>query len=262
MELTEVWTNATEKERLLPSGPRTAPMNPSPSDASSPPGSTRGAVVAIVAGAIVLGGLGFAAHLSRLADPAAEGQPPGLRGQPVTETISRPDFVLPDTDGAPFDFREETEGKLALLFFGYTHCPDACPVHLANLAAVLDDLSFTDRHRVRVVFVTTDPARDDPRRIRTWLGRFDRRFTGLRGRVEDVDRILSGLGLPSVAAGVPDADGEYVVGHAAQVLAFTPDGLLRATYPFGTRQTDWAHDLPRLLHVNPDEASGDPSAER
>lgn len=169
----------------------------------------------------------------------------GLRGTVLPEPLPKPDFTLPDAHGRPFPFREETEGRLALLFFGYTHCPDVCPVHMASLAAVLADLPYQTRRRIRVVFVSTDPERDTPERLREWLGRFDARFVGLRGPLEEVNRIQAHLKLPPAVRGDPSA-GDYLVGHAAQVIAFTPDGLGRVAYPFGTRQADWAHDLPRL----------------
>jgi protein SCO1/2 len=172
----------------------------------------------------------------------------------MLEPGPRPDFTLTDTRGRPYDFRKETEGKVALLFFGYARCPDVCPVQMAGMAAVLRDLPWEVRDRIEVVFVTTDPERDTPDRLRDWLSGFDPAFVGLRGKIEEVNRIQAGLDLPpsvrlSEAPGDGDAyevDDSYEIGHAAQVLAFTPDDRMRLAYPFGTRQADWKHDLPRL----------------
>ncbi len=171
----------------------------------------------------------------------------GFRGV-MLEPGPRPDFTLTDTRGRPFDFRRETDGKVALLFFGYTHCPDVCPVQMAGIAAVLRDLPWEIRDRIEVVFVTTDPARDTPDRLRDWLSGFDPAFVGLRGGIEEVNRIQAGLDLPpSVRLSAAPLDRvSYEVGHAAQVLAFAPDDRMRLAYPFGTRQADWKHDLPRL----------------
>ncbi|HEU5170512.1 MAG TPA: SCO family protein, partial [Gemmatimonadales bacterium] len=145
--------------------------------------------------------------------------------------------------------RRDTRGAVTLLFFGYTHCPDVCPVHMANLAAVLDRLPTQIADRVRVVFVTTDPERDTPARLREWLGAFDARFIGLTGPPEQLERAQIAAGvLPAVR---DTAAGEnYSVGHAAQVIAYTADGLGRVMYPFGTRQADWEHDLPRLVRAS------------
>ena len=196
----------------------------------------------------VLLALGLTAQRSRGGAGADDG---GLTGVVLPEPVPKPAFTLHDTEGQPFRFREQTAGKLALLFFGFTHCPDICPVHMANLAEVLRDLPRETREQIVVIFVSADPERDTPERLREWLDAFDRRFIGLRGSLEEVNAILAELRLAPVVHGQPDADGDYVVGHPAQILAFTPDGLLRAVYPFGTRQADWAQDLPRLLRFTP-----------
>jgi protein SCO1/2 len=158
--------------------------------------------------------------------------------------------------GGPWDFRRETEGYVTLLFFGYTHCPDVCPVHMANLGAVLDRLPSEVSNRVKVVFVTTDPARDTPERLRKWLGGFSPYFIGLTGTADQLTRaqIAAGL-LPAAPDTADSAKADYSVGHAAQVLAYTRDNLERVEYPAGTRQEDWAHDLPLLVRVTPDTTS-------
>ena len=187
-------------------------------------------------------------------DPKA-GALRGLHGVVLTPTKPKPDFTLTDTDGRPFHFAADTRGLVTLLYFGYTNCPDVCPQHLVNLAGALKRMSPSDQAKVRVVFVTTDPARDTPERLRGWLNNFDKRFVGLSGSVDSVNAIETRLGLPqSQAEPMPKmAMGphpmSYGVGHAAQVLAFSPDDSLRAEYPGGFTMDDWANDLPRLLKV-------------
>ncbi len=170
-----------------------------------------------------------------------------FQGEPLPILIERPDFTLTDTEGRPYSFLEETRGRVALLFFGYTWCPDICPIHMANIGQALKTIPTEDRHRLEVVFVSTDPARDTPERIREWLDVFDPSFVGLRGTLEEVNRIQNQVGLPASLLDEPDEDGNYLVGHAASVLAFSADGPARLRYPFGTRQAAWAHDLPRLI---------------
>lgn len=124
-----------------------------------------------------------------------------------------------------------------------------------NIAGALKRMSPADQEKVRVVFVTTDPARDTPERLRGWLNNFDRRFIGVSGSIDTVNAIETRLGLPqSQAEAMPKMEMgphpmTYGVGHAAQVLAFTPDDSLRAEYPGGFTMDDWANDLPRLLKV-------------
>lgn len=173
----------------------------------------------------------------------------GFRGVVLPEPIAKADFTLSDTEGRAFDFREQTDGYLTFLFFGYTNCPDICPVHMANLGALLRRFPHDVRSRVRVVFVTTDPERDSPSAIRRWLDTFDPTFIGLTGSVEEIDRVQRAFGVqPARRDEDADDDGDYGVGHAAQVIAFTPDDIGRVVYPFGTRQADWMVDIPKLLN--------------
>lgn len=174
------------------------------------------------------------------------GDPSPYRGAVLPTPRPKVDFTLLATDTTPYDFRRETDGYVTLLLFGYTHCPDICPLHLSNIAAVLHKLPPSVANQVRVVFVTTDGERDTPQRIRAWLDQFDREFVGLRGSLEQVNAIQHAVGLPSAIIDTTDT-GEYVVSHAAQVIAYTKDDLAHIVYPFGTRQADWAHDLPRLV---------------
>jgi protein SCO1/2 len=177
--------------------------------------------------------------------------PSGLAGPTLGQAIPKPDFTLTATDGTPFNFREATKGRVTLLFFGYTHCPDVCPVHLANIAAALQTLGPDVQRKVEVVFVTTDPDRDTPEVIRSWLDKFDPSFVGLRGSLEEVNAIQRGLklGEASREPQLTPADTSYSVGHAAIVLAFTPDDSAHVVYPFGVRQADWAKDLAILTKL-------------
>ena len=158
----------------------------------------------------------------------------------------KPNFVLTDTEGRPFPFRDSTEGSMTLLFFGYTNCPDVCPVHMANIAAALHKLPDNVARQVKVVFVTTDPERDTPEVIRAWLDHFDTRFIGLTGTQAEVDSAQVAMRIPpAYREEIPGAP--YQVGHSAHVIAFTKDGMARYALPFGTRQSEWAQEIPRLV---------------
>lgn len=171
-----------------------------------------------------------------------------FRGVMLNTPLDKPSFTLTDVNGHPFDFRAATEGKVGLLFFGYTHCPDICPLHMANIAAVLRQMPHEERSRVVTVFVTTDPERDTPERLREWLGKFDPSFVGLTGTPDEIARVQELFGLrQAFREYLPNADSaNYYVAHAAQVYAFAQDGKAYLVYPFGIRQEDWANDLPRL----------------
>jgi len=178
----------------------------------------------------------------------------GLRGVKLSPVRPKPEFTLDDTQGRPFHFAADTHGTATLLYFGYANCPDVCPTHLSNIAAALKKLPPDEQARVRVVFVTTDPARDTAQALRAWLDNFDKRFIGLRGPLDSVNAIQARLGLPPAAMETMDGHAagprNYGVGHAAQVLAFSPDDSLRAEYPNGFSAADWANDLPKLLKID------------
>ena len=171
-----------------------------------------------------------------------------FRGVALSTPLAKPSFTLTDVNGRPFDFAAQTQDKVALLFFGYTHCPDVCPLHMANIAAVLKQLPAEDRARVVTVFVTTDPERDTPARLREWLGNFDPTFVGLTGTKEELARAQQSFGLGEAQREYLNADSaNYFIGHGAQVFAFARDGIAYTIYPFGIRQEDWANDLPKLV---------------
>jgi protein SCO1/2 len=183
------------------------------------------------------------------ATPAA-GNPEGLRGNVMPAPLDKPAVILTDTHGRAFDLRRETDGYLTLLYFGYTFCPDVCPIQMANLGAVIKELRPSVSERIRVVFVTTDPERDTPERLGTWLGNFHASFIGLTGDSATINAVQQALQLPLPQLGPADSTGSYEVGHAAAVIAFMPgDNKARVRYPFGIRQADWAHDLPKLLEM-------------
>lgn len=190
--------------------------------------------------------------------PAGRGAEDAWRGVVLDSPVALPSITLTDTRGRPYRLREATRGGVTLLFLGYTHCPDVCPVQMANLGAVLDDLAPSVRRHLRVVFVTVDPARDSAARLRSWLDRFGDGFVGLRGGDREIAALQDSLRLPRAARQEREVAGRYTVGHASQVLAFGPDGRARLAYPSGTRQRDWRHDLPRLVRrlVDPDLAGG------
>lgn len=168
------------------------------------------------------------------------------RGGMITPPLPKPSFVLTDTSGASFDFRNRTQGTVALLFFGYTYCPDQCPMHMANIGVALKKLPSGIADQVKLVFVTTDPARDTPIVLRRWLDNFDKSFIGLTGTEAALKMVQRSAGVP-VAQKSNNRNGKYSVAHANFVLAYTKDNLAHVIYPGGVSRDDWIHDLPILV---------------
>src|SRR2546425_1458544 len=168
------------------------------------------------------------------------------RGGLVTPPLPKPRFTLTDTSGAPFDFWRETEGYVTLLFFGYARCPDQCPLHMGNIAMGMKKMPTSSGDQVKLVFVTTDPARDSPKVLRVWLNQFDKRFIGLTGSEAAIEAVQRAAGVPPASKTVRSGE-DYAVGHANFVLAYTKDNLAHLIYPGGVTQQDWTHDLPQLV---------------
>lgn len=169
-------------------------------------------------------------------------------GRVLPEPQVKPDIVLTATDGRPFDLQERTEGRFTVLFFGYTSCPDVCPINLGTLDTALETMGPQVRDQLDVVFVSVDPATDTPEVIRSYLDRFDTRFIGLTGTPEQIVAAQEAAKVPPAEDGTAaDTGSSGAIGHATQMIVYAPDGVARIVYPFGTRQSDWTRDLPRML---------------
>jgi protein SCO1/2 len=166
-----------------------------------------------------------------------------LRGGVLSPPNVEPRLVLTDTSGHRYDVRRRGTGKVTLMYFGYTHCPDVCPTTMADIAQALRDSSAEVRRRVDVVFVTVDPHRDRLHVLRRWLDVFNPRFVGLRGSLRQVIAAQRAAGLPVSRV---EADGTTVE-HAAQVIVYTPDHIEHVLYFDGpSTVADLRHDLPIL----------------
>nr|WP_249420132.1 SCO family protein [Rhabdothermincola salaria] len=160
------------------------------------------------------------------------------------DALDKPDVVFTDTEGQPYDLRTETASELTLVFFGYTSCPDVCPIHLDRISSAFERAQL-EGGVPNMVFVGVDTARDTPEQLRTYLDRFDDRFVGLTATPEEIDRAMAQLQLPGAV--IPDdTSGNYTVGHPSQVVVFTPDDKAHIVYPFGATEQVWVEDLPQL----------------
>jgi protein SCO1 len=244
---------------------------PAPTSSPTPPaGPARDDRIPLVAVLVAIGGVVLLAITALALMSADDDTTPGSGDDAAAEwggslmapAPPRPEFTLTDTAGRPYDFAAQTQGELTLLFFGYTHCPDICPVQMAVLASALEKPGMP---QANVVFVTTDPDRDTPERLRQWLDEFPggEAFVGLRGTVDEVVAAETAARV-APSGKLPGSDGsgdDYEVGHAAQIMAYTPDDKAHLAYPSGVRSEDWIGDLPRMMERwGSDAGSGSGSA--
>ncbi|MGI5444495.1 SCO family protein [Streptomyces sp. CA-243310] len=161
--------------------------------------------------------------------------------------FDKPDLVLTDTTGKPWNLREQTKGRPTLIYFGYTNCPDVCPLTMSNIAVARKALPKADQDKLQVVFVTTDPERDTPDSLGAWLKAQDPSFIGLTGDFATIQAGARTLGI-GIEAAKKEADGSVVSMHGAQVIAFSPktdEGYV--LYGEGTTVDDYTKDLPKLV---------------
>ena len=207
-------------------------------------GSRRVGLLLALTGAAALSGCGSGKHAQSTASSTSTTQsaPGKLMGLIPTPLPIKPSFTLRDTAGQPFAFLPATKGKLTYLFFGYTHCPDACPATMSYLAYAYHRQSPDVRRRVTVVFVTVDPRRDTGPVLRRYLDHFDKSFVGLIGSAAQVAAAERAAGLPVTPGGPKGYEA-----HSTFVLPYSPDGRAHVVYAFGSKPQEIAHDLPLLL---------------
>jgi protein SCO1/2 len=206
----------------------------------------RAAIAALVAAAATACA-GGAQHKAPSTSPDV-----ALHGAKPTMTQSRPEFTLVDTAGHAYDFRARTHGRVTLLYFGYTHCPDECPTSMADVAAALRSVPPAVAAQVTVVFATTDPWRDNAAVLRRWLDRFHppAPYVGLTGTPGQIAGAETTMGMPISARESPapgQKAGQYAVSHFAGVIVYGRDDRLATLYPSGVVPADIAADLKVLV---------------
>jgi protein SCO1/2 len=133
--------------------------------------------------------------------------------------------------------------KLLAVFFGYTFCPDVCPLTLSHLSQAFTELGEKSE-RIQVLFISVDPDRDTPERLRQYLGAFHPSFLGATGKEEDIREVADGYGVFFAKSG----DGpEYTVDHTARTFVIDPSGLIRLTFPVTATSDEMARDFALLL---------------
>lgn len=166
---------------------------------------------------------------------------PALKSGTFSPARAAPEIALTAADGS--DFRLSLlRGKVVVLEFGFTHCPAVCPASLAMLAQARQKLG-PNADRLQVVFISVDPERDTPARLKSYLAQFDKSFIGLTGTPEQMAAIRKDYGITATKFAAPAGQGGYQMGHSSYLYFIDKKGMLRAMMPFGRPADEMVHDV-------------------
>jgi len=174
------------------------------------------------------------------------GKPASFRGTAYGEPYPvAQEIELTQGDGSSFRL-SEMRGKIVLLFFGYTSCPDICPTTLAELNQALEKLDSEDAKQVQVLFVTVDPERDTPARMQEYVNHFNPDFIGLSGTETELEKVWSDYGVYREVVDGTSALG-YLVNHTARITLIDRNGNVRLSFRIDMPVEDIVHDLKLVL---------------
>jgi protein SCO1/2 len=173
------------------------------------------------------------------------GESAKFKGTDITGAEFGRNLELTDHNGRRVGL-ESFRGKLVVLFFGYTHCPDVCPTTLSDMAQALTLMGPEAGGKVQVLFVSVDPERDTPEILKAYVPYFHKDFLGLRGAPEEVAKAANEFRVMYRKHVEPGAT-SYLVDHSAGSYVLDAQGRLRLYLPFGNPPADTAHDLLILL---------------
>src|SRR5271169_1914440 len=204
---------------------------------NSPPGGSRRflLIAAALAGFVILGTGAFLAL-------ALRDNPRGAAGTALASAIGGP-FQLVDQDGKTVT-DADLKGKWSLIYFGYTHCPDACPTALNDISIALSELG-PKRDAVRPVFITVDPERDTPEVLKSYVTSFDAPILALTGTAEQVAKAAKGYRV--YYAKHPEAGGDYSMDHSSVIYEMDPEGRFTASFTHENTPEQIAERLKKLL---------------
>lgn len=169
----------------------------------------------------------------------------GLKAGVFDPPRMAPDFTVRGSDGKDLKL-SQYRGKLVLLEFGYTSCVDVCPVSLGMLAEARRQMG-AQASQLQVIYVTVDPERDTPDRMRNYLRAFDPTFIGATGTPQQMARVRQDYGITATKKMIDGSKTDYTVGHSSYLYFVDRKGSLRALLPFGRTAADVVHDATLLL---------------
>ncbi len=172
-------------------------------------------------------------------------RPYQFKGTEYPGNVPAYDFTLQDSKGRPFQLSARDE-KIALLFWGYTSCPDVCPVTLAEAGQIIQALG-DDAEQVVFLFITVDPERDTPELLGQYTATFHPDIIGLTGTPEELTAAREAYGVYAAKAPLENSAAGYSMDHSARIFLVDGNGRLRLSYAYGTPADDIVQDIRYLL---------------
>lgn len=157
------------------------------------------------------------------------------------------DFTLTSPNG-PLTL-SDLRGKVVLIFFGYTSCPDVCPISLARIRASFSALSAKELDRVRALFITLDPERDTLDKLQKYTGYFHPNIIGLRDDVESIRSVTELYGINFAKTMSPKSAIGYTISHSTDILLLDPQGQVVEVIPHNSEPTYLRARIRDLLHA-------------
>ena len=217
------------------------------------PGGKAASALAVAAIALTLAGCGQQSSTTAPAAGSAAAPPAGTSAAPGKASFHNIDitgaeyarrFELPDPDGRARTL-DDFKGKVVVVFFGFTQCPDVCPTTMAELAQIKRSLG-ADGERIQGIFITVDPERDTPELLKAYVANFDPGFVGLRGDLAQTQATAREFKV-YFAKVQGKSQGNYTIDHTAGSYVFDPQGRVRLFVRHGTGAQPLAADLRKLL---------------
>ena len=200
----------------------------------------------LLTGALVLPLLALGTHFAFQRPARAE---QGLRSGTFDPPREAPGFSLDGSNDKKLSLTDYL-GKVVIVEFGYTFCEEVCPVTLAHLTGVYKKLGSAAGD-VQLIYVTVDPARDSPQRLREHLAMFNPSFLGATGPPDELGAVQKAYGVVAKQVVSPNPALGYAVDHSSSLYLVDRQGKLRGLVPFGTPVDDIVHDLGLLLKMGP-----------
>jgi protein SCO1/2 len=199
-------------------------------------------ILGLLLGLIALG-MGVGVLTARYYRPVEE--PTGIQGMFWPDPKQLYPFRTVDDTGARFGL-DRLKGKWSFLFFGYTHCPDVCPITLSVMNQIYEELQRREQGgEVQMLFVTVDPERDTTRRLAEYVHKFNPAIIGLGGSMAQIQSLAGQLGVLLVKD-EPDEHGNYLVDHSTALFLIDPKGRLISLF---SAPHDAASIVSRFLQI-------------